>query len=95
MAVGMVILPVTITVVVNQANGNQKVQYFAGTYTVQNNLITNTTIAEGSAPASSDDTDPAGLIANYFAEKTLSNLVRLIPCGTTMQQIAKCRMQHL
>lgn len=67
-AVDMVMLPVTITAVVNQANGDQKVLYFAGTYTVQNNLITNTTIVEVPAPASSDDTDPAGLIANYFAE---------------------------
>jgi hypothetical protein len=50
MAVDMITLPVTVTAVVNQANGDQKVQYFAGTYTVKNNLITDTTIAEVVTP---------------------------------------------
>jgi hypothetical protein len=67
MAVDMVTLPVTITAIVNQANGDQKVQYFAGTYTVKNNLITDTTIAEVAAPTSSDDSDAAQLVANYYA----------------------------
>ena len=67
MAVDMVTLPVTITAIVNQANGDQKVQYFAGTYIVKNNLITDTTIAEVAAPTSSDDSDAAQLVANYFA----------------------------
>jgi len=66
-AVDVVTLPVTITAIVNQANGDQKVQYFAGTYTVQNNLITNTTIAEVVAPTSSDDSDSAQSVTNYYA----------------------------
>jgi len=66
-AVDVVTLPVTIAAVVNQANGDQKVQYFAGTYTVQNNLITDTTIAEVAAPTSSDDSDPVQLLNNYYA----------------------------
>jgi hypothetical protein len=66
-AMDVVTLPVTITAIVNQPNGDQKVQYFAGTYTVQNNLITNTTIAEVAAPTSSDDSDAAPLVANYYA----------------------------
>lgn len=66
-AVDVITLPVTITAIVNQANGDQKVQYFAGTYTVQNNLITDTTIAEVAAPAHSDDSDAAQLVANYYA----------------------------
>ena len=66
-AVDVVTLPVTITAIVNQANGDQKVQYFAGTYTVKNNLITDTTIAEVAVPTSSDDSDAAQLVANYYA----------------------------
>jgi hypothetical protein len=65
--VDVVTLPVTIAAVVNQANGDQKVQYFAGTYTVQNNLITDTTIAEVAAPTSSDDSDTVQLLNNYYA----------------------------
>ena len=66
-AVDMITLPVAVTAVVNQANGDQKVQYFAGTYTVKNNLITDTTIAEVAVPTSSDDSDAAQLVANYYA----------------------------
>ncbi len=66
-AVDVVTLPVTIAAVVNQANGDQKVRYFAGTYTVQNNLITDTTIAEVAAPTSSDDSDPVQLLNSYYA----------------------------
>lgn len=66
-AVDVVTLPVTIAAVVNQANGDQKVQYFAGTYTVQNNLIIDTTIAKVAAPTSSDDSDSAQSVTNYYA----------------------------
>jgi len=66
-AMDVVTLPVTITAIVNQPNGDQKVQYFAGTYTVKNNLITDTTIAEVAAPMSSDDSDAAQLVSNYYA----------------------------
>ncbi|NBU64479.1 MAG: hypothetical protein EBS29_08275 [Chloroflexia bacterium] len=65
-AMDIVTLPVTITAVVNQANGDQKVQYFAGTYTVKNNLITDATLTTVAAPASGDDNDPAQLVTNYY-----------------------------
>ena len=66
-AMDVVTLPVTITAIVNHANGDQKVQYFAGTYTVKDNLITDTTIAEVAAPTSSDDNDVAQVVTNYYA----------------------------
>lgn len=62
-----IIVPVTVAAVGNLANGDQQVQWFAGTYTVQNNTILAADMAATPPPASADDSDPALLVTNYYA----------------------------
>ena len=60
------IVPVTIVAVVNQTTGDQVVQWFRGTYTVQNAQILDATITAITAPAPRDDDDPTQLVTNYY-----------------------------
>jgi len=66
MALDHIIVPVTVVAVVNLANGDQQVQWFAGTYTVQQSTIRAADIVATTAPASPDDSDLAVLVTNYY-----------------------------
>lgn len=61
-----VTVPVTITAVINQTNGEQQVQWFAGTYTVQHNTIIAADITPMAAPSTHDDDEPAQLLTHYY-----------------------------
>lgn len=62
-----VTVPVTITAVINLANGDQAVQWFAGKYTIQNKLIVAASINAIAPPAQRDDMDAAQVVTSYYA----------------------------